>query len=32
VNLLNALFAFDRYRTTLDREVVAGLTTFTTMS
>lgn len=29
---LNALFAFDRHNTTLGREVVAGLTTFTTMS
>jgi adenine/guanine/hypoxanthine permease len=29
---LNALFAFDRHHTTLGREVVAGLTTFTTMS
>jgi AGZA family xanthine/uracil permease-like MFS transporter len=28
----NTLFAFDRNRTTLAREVVAGLTTFTTMS
>jgi AGZA family xanthine/uracil permease-like MFS transporter len=32
VNLLNALFAFDRHHTTLNREVVAGLTTFTTMA
>jgi AGZA family xanthine/uracil permease-like MFS transporter len=32
VNLLNARFGFDRHRTTLNREVVAGLTTFTTMS
>ena len=29
---VNALFAFDRHHTTLGREVVAGLTTFTTMS
>jgi adenine/guanine/hypoxanthine permease len=29
---LNALFAFDRHGTTLSREFVAGLTTFTTMS
>jgi AGZA family xanthine/uracil permease-like MFS transporter len=29
---LNALFAFDQHRTTLGREIVAGLTTFTTMS
>jgi adenine/guanine/hypoxanthine permease len=32
LNKLNALFAFDRHRTTLGREVIAGLTTFTTMS
>jgi adenine/guanine/hypoxanthine permease len=32
LNWLNALFAFDHHRTTLGREVVAGLTTFTTMS
>jgi adenine/guanine/hypoxanthine permease len=32
LNLWNALFAFDRNRTTLAREVFAGLTTFTTMS
>ena len=31
-NALNSLFAFDRHHTTLGREVVAGLTTFTTMS
>ena len=30
--MLNALFAFDRHGTTLGREVVAGITTFTTMS
>ena len=29
---LNAIFQFDRHRTTPAREVVAGLTTFTTMS
>ncbi|HZL66487.1 MAG TPA: NCS2 family permease, partial [Candidatus Limnocylindrales bacterium] len=29
---LNAWFGFDRHRTSLGREVVAGLTTFTTMS
>jgi len=29
---LNALFGFDRHRTTFGREIVAGLTTFTTMS
>ena len=29
---LNALFAFDRHGTTVGREVIAGLTTFTTMS
>ena len=29
---MNVLFAFDRHNTTLGREVVAGLTTFTTMS
>ena len=32
MNLLNALFAFDRHQTTPAREVLAGLTTFTTMS
>lgn len=32
MNWLNALFGFDRHGTTLAREVVAGLTTFTTMS
>jgi AGZA family xanthine/uracil permease-like MFS transporter len=32
LNRLNALFAFDRHHTTLGCEVVAGLTTFTTMS
>jgi len=32
LNRLNALFGFDRNRTTLSRELVAGLTTFTTMS
>ena len=32
LNLLNAFFAFHGHRTTLTREVVAGLTTFTTMS
>src|SRR5208337_4832492 len=32
LNWLNALFGFDRHGTTLAREVVAGLTTFTTMS
>jgi adenine/guanine/hypoxanthine permease len=32
LNSLNALFAFDRHGTTLGREVIAGLTTFTTMS
>ncbi len=31
-NWLNALLGFDRNRTTLARETVAGLTTFTTMS
>ena len=29
---LNALFDFDRHGTTLSREVIGGLTTFTTMS
>jgi len=29
---LSALFAFDRHGTTLGRETIAGLTTFTTMS
>jgi AGZA family xanthine/uracil permease-like MFS transporter len=29
---LNALFAFDRHHTTPGREIIAGLTTFTTMS
>ena len=32
MNWLDRLFAFDRHSTTLGREVVAGLTTFTTMS
>lgn len=32
MNWLNAQFGFDRHGTTLNREVVAGLTTFTTMS
>lgn len=32
LNWLNAQFGFDRHGTTLNREVVAGLTTFTTMS
>ena len=32
MNWLNRLFAFERHGTTLGREVVAGLTTFTTMS
>jgi len=32
LNKLNALFAFDRHGTTVGREIVAGLTTFTTMS
>ena len=32
MNKLNALFAFDRHGTTVGREVIAGLTTFTTMS
>jgi adenine/guanine/hypoxanthine permease len=32
LNRLDARFAFERNRTTLSREVVAGLTTFTTMS
>ena len=32
MNWLNAHFGFDRHGTTLAREVVAGLTTFTTMS
>jgi adenine/guanine/hypoxanthine permease len=32
LNGLNTLFAFDRHGTTLGREVIAGLTTFTTMS
>jgi len=32
VNWANRVFAFDRHGTTLGREVVAGLTTFTTMS
>jgi adenine/guanine/hypoxanthine permease len=32
LNGLNALFTFDRHGTTLSREFVAGLTTFTTMS
>ena len=32
MNWLNARFGFGRHETTLTREVVAGLTTFTTMS
>ena len=32
MHLLNAFFQFDRHHTTAAREVVAGLTTFTTMS
>jgi AGZA family xanthine/uracil permease-like MFS transporter len=32
VNFLNAFFAFDSHETTLAREIVAGLTTFTAMS
>ena len=32
MNWRNRFFAFDHYGTTLSREVVAGLTTFTTMS
>lgn len=32
MNWLNTRFGFDRYGTTLNREVIAGLTTFTTMS
>ena len=32
MNGRHALFAFDRHGTTLGREIVAGLTTFTTMS
>jgi AGZA family xanthine/uracil permease-like MFS transporter len=32
LNWLDAYFGFDRHGTTLSREVVAGLTTFTTMS
>ena len=32
MNWLEAFFAFDAHRTTLGREVLAGLTTFTTMS
>ncbi len=32
LNRLNALFGFDRHHTTLGREIVAGLTTFATMS
>jgi adenine/guanine/hypoxanthine permease len=32
LNRLHALFAFDRHGTTMGREVIAGLTTFTTMS
>ena len=32
MNCLNAYFGFDRHRTSLSREVIAGLTTFTTMS
>lgn len=32
MSALNALFDLDRHRTTVTREIVAGLTTFTTMS
>ncbi len=32
MNALNTLFALDRLHTTSGREIVAGLTTFTTMS
>jgi AGZA family xanthine/uracil permease-like MFS transporter len=32
LNCLNAYFGFERHRTSLSREVIAGLTTFTTMS
>ena len=32
LNWLNRLFAFDRHSTSVGREAVAGLTTFTTMS
>ena len=32
MNPLRAFFQFDKYQTTLSREVIAGLTTFTTMS
>ncbi len=32
MNKLNGLFAFDRHGTTVGREILAGLTTFTTMS
>ena len=32
MNWLNAIFAFERNQTTLTREAIAGLTTFTTMS
>ncbi|HEY6273594.1 MAG TPA: NCS2 family permease [Terriglobales bacterium] len=32
MNALRSFFQLDRYRTTVGREVVAGLTTFTTMS
>jgi len=32
LNWLNRLFAFDAHKTTLTRELIAGLTTFTTMS
>jgi AGZA family xanthine/uracil permease-like MFS transporter len=32
LNWLNRLFAFDVHKTTLTRELIAGLTTFTTMS
>ena len=32
MNWLNALFGFDTHKTTLTRELIAGLTTFTTMS
>jgi AGZA family xanthine/uracil permease-like MFS transporter len=32
MNPLRAFFQFDKYQTTLSREVIAGLTTFTTMA
>ena len=32
MNRLNVYFGFDRHRTSLSCEVIAGLTTFTTMS